>query len=84
MNYPKSMYWIQRFYDIDISKFANVEYDDIKNDQDRLTKMISCNKILIENAKEIQMQFSQELESARWTLGKNLYQFTINQLDKII
>ena len=81
---PKSIDWIQRFYDIDISKFANVEYDDIKNDQDRLTKMISCNKVLIENAKEIQIQFSQELESARWTLGKNLYQFTINQLDKII
>lgn len=88
---PGSMAWIQRFYDIDIAAFANVAYDAVdehtglKNDYDRirLYKMIHDNQDLIKNAKDIYLKLQPALESARWTLGKNLYKFFVSQLELI-
>ena len=89
---PGSMAWIQRFYDVDITAFANTAYDavigqDISNGEDhgrkRLHKMIDDNQDLIKNAKHIHSQLKPELEAARWTLGKNLYKFFVSQLESI-
>jgi hypothetical protein len=87
---PGTMAWIQRFYDIDITRFANTTYDSISSfdsgfdfDKKRLTTMIDTNHELIKNAKDIQAQLHPELESARWTLGKNLYKFFVSQLELI-
>jgi hypothetical protein len=81
---PGSMAWIQRFYDIDISRFANTEYDSIVDDAQRLSKMVSDNHHLIKNAHTIQQQLYPDLQSARWTLGANLYKFFISQLELIV
>ena len=85
-----SMAWVQRFYDVDITKFANLAYDAIPKHElghdprgTRLNRMLSDNQDLIKNAKHIYQQLQPELASARWTLGKNLYKFFVSQLESI-
>lgn len=81
-----SMAWIQRFYDIDITTFANITYDSIPghdHNRIRLNKMINDNHELIQNARDIQLQLQPALESARWSLGRNLYKFFVSQLESI-
>jgi len=83
---PGSMAWIQRFYDIDITSFANIAYDAIPgfdSNKIRLNRMIDDNRDLIRNAKDIQTQLQPQLECARWTLGRNLYKFFVSQLEFI-
>jgi hypothetical protein len=78
-----SMTWIQRFYDIDIARFANIEYDLISSSTDRLIKMVDDNRDLIKNAHSLYQQLQPELQEARWTLGANLYKFFVSQLEEI-
>jgi DNA gyrase/topoisomerase IV subunit A len=78
------MAWIQKFYNVDIKKFANIDFDRVQNHDQRLIQMISDNQNLIMNAAEIQHSLKAELEEARWSFGKNMYNFFISQLDKII
>jgi hypothetical protein len=83
---PGSMAWIQRFYDVDITRFADTTYDSIPgidHDGIRLNSMIDNNQDLIKNAKDIHAQLEPELQSARWTFGKNLYKFFVSQLESI-
>ena len=83
---PASMAWVQRFYDIDITKFANIAYDSIPGPDHarvRLNRMIDDNQNLIQNARDIQQQLQPALESARWSLGRNLYNFYVSQLELI-
>ena len=83
---PGSMAWIQRFYDVDIAKFADITYDSMPGpdfDDRRLKRMIDNNQDLIKNAKDIHAQLQCELESARWTFGRNLYKFFVSQLELI-
>jgi hypothetical protein len=81
---PGTMKWIQRFYDIDLERFSNINYDSVVNDQERLIAMIADNHNLIHNAPEIYQTLEPELESARWTLGSNMYKFFIDQLETIV
>jgi len=81
---PGSMAWIQRFYDVDIAQFANTNYDSIPNDRQRLSTMVSNNQNLIKNARDIHHQLQPALQSARWTLGANLYKFFVEQLEAIV
>ena len=78
------MSWIQRFYDVDISQFANTDYDLIPDDRQRLSTMVSDNQNLIKNARDIQQQLQPALQSARWTVGANLYKFFVEQLESIV
>lgn len=83
---PGSMAWIQRFYDVDTTKFADTTYDSINgidHDGRRLNRMIDDNQDLIKNAKDVHAQLRPDLESARWTFGKNLYKFFVSQLESI-
>jgi len=74
---------IQRFYDIDIRRYANLEFDDVLDHTQRLEAMIELNRDLIKNCKDIYQELKPELEQARWQLGPNLYKFVTSQLDKI-
>lgn len=74
---------VQRFYDVDISKYANLEFDSILDHDQRLEAMIDLNQDLIRNCKDIYQELKPELEQARWKLGANLYKFCIEQLDTI-
>jgi hypothetical protein len=80
------MAWVQRFYDIDIKIFADTTYDSIvgvDHSKVRLNRMIDDNQELIRNARDIQLQLQPELESARWSLGRNLYKYFVSQLESI-
>lgn len=80
---PYVMSTIQRFYDVDISRYANLEFDDILDHDLRLEAMIELNRDLIKNCKDIYKELKPELEQARWKLGANLYKFCVEQLDTI-
>ena len=86
---PGSMAWLQQFYDIDQKEFCDVAFDSITgyytdNDyKDRLNSMIDTNYKLIKNSREIYNDLRPRLESSRWTFGRKLYDFFINQLLKI-
>jgi hypothetical protein len=82
------MQYIQRFYDVDISKFLNLEFDrvDIYTDQDidrKLDLMLRYNKDFILNAHRVYDQYRDQLQAARNTLGPNLYRFVQEQVSRI-
>ena len=74
---------IQRFYNVDISRYANLEFDNILDHELRLEAMIDQNRNLIKNCRDVYQELKPELEQARWKLGANLYKFCIEQLDTI-
>jgi hypothetical protein len=79
---------IQRFYDVDFSSYINLEFDEIHGWTDDLQKtrirtMISHNKDLIKNSEDIYQSLQSDLEQARWTIGKNMYEFFVQQLAQI-
>ena len=86
---PGAMKYMQRFYDVDFSSYANLNFDQQSDNwtsqghQARLELLINQNQQLIQNCSEIYQHLYPELESARWTLGRNMYKYFIEQLDKI-
>jgi hypothetical protein len=86
---PGCMADIQQFNDVQQSKFADTRFDSKVGDyteQDylaRLDAMLDDNLHLVKNAREIYFDLQWELENARWTIGRNLYDFFLSQLDKI-
>ena len=82
------MHEVQRFYDINIADFANIEFDDmhgwgVDNDNIRLNKMIVDNKSLIENASEKYKELKPQLDKSSYTFGENMYNFFITQIQSI-
>lgn len=86
---PGTMAWIQKFYDIDIESFANTEYDNICGNtlQEQTTRslqqLLTNNQALIQSAADIKYQLQHDLQAARWTFGRNLYNFFVEQLKQI-
>jgi hypothetical protein len=86
---PGGMAAVQRFYDVDFKKVLNMDFDQQNNDysdlghQARLELLVKNNVDLIKDCKEVFNSMALDLESARWTIGKNLYNFLINQLETI-
>ena len=79
---------IQRFYDVDFSSYINLEFDEIRgwteqDQQTRIGTMIAYNKDLIKDSKDIYQSLQLKLEQARWTIGKNMYEFFVQQLAQI-
>lgn len=79
---------IQRFYDVDFSSYINLDFDKIQGwtDEDHQTRkrtMILDNKDLIKDSKDIYKSLQPNLEQARWTVGKNMYEFFVQQLARI-
>lgn len=79
---------IQRFYDVDMSKFLNLEFDympavttqqlDLKIDH-----MLASNREFILNAHQVYNQRRDQLQAARNTLGPHLYRFVQAQIARI-
>ena len=86
---PGVMSSIQKFYDVDFSEYANVEFDSYEGDWSldahahRLDLMLDQNQALIESATQTYQRLQPRLEAARWTIGKNLYEYFVRQLDQI-
>ena len=79
---------IQRFYDVDISKWANLEFDNIvgwsdEHNQSRLNFMIENNRNLITDCRDLYHQLQPDLKNAKFTVGRNLYKFFLQQLEKV-
>ena len=79
---------VQRFYDIDISRWANLEFDDIvgwtpDHQHQRLITMIEKNRSLIQDCRDIYHELKPELENASHTVIKNFYSFFTDQLSKV-
>jgi hypothetical protein len=86
---PGQMKSIQRFYDFDISNYADLSFDscdgyDDQANKSRLQMMLSDNKDLIKNSKDIYTQFCVDLATARWSIGQNLLDFCHAQIDIIL
>jgi len=79
---------MQRFYDVDFSLYLNLEFDEIhgwteQDQQNRIRTMISHNKDLIKDSKDIYQSLQSTLEQSRWTIGKNMYDFFVRQIAQI-
>jgi len=82
------MKYIQRFYDIDLSEFLNLEFDNMESFSDqthdlKLDCMLESNKNFILNSNEIYNQNYQRIQAARNTIGPNLYRFVLDQVAQI-
>jgi hypothetical protein len=82
------MNYIQRFYDIDLLEFLNLDYDCVERTRDwdidrRLDCMLESNKNFILNSHKFYNQNYQRIQAARRTLGPNLYQFVLDQVSRI-
>jgi hypothetical protein len=82
------MKYIQRFYDIDLSEFLNLEFDDMDSYADqyidqKLDCMLESNKNFILNSHKFYNQNYQRIQAARRTLGPNLYRFVLDQVARI-
>lgn len=86
---PWSMSLVQRFHDVEQSSWADISFDEMEGDwslaanRDRLAAMIERNRYLITHARDIYADLKDQLENARWTLGRNLYHFTLDRLRTI-
>jgi hypothetical protein len=86
---PGVMSHMQRFYDVDFSRYADLSFDQTIDDwtdnghRSRLKMMIDRNKNLICDCRDVYKDLQPELESARWTLGQNIYKYVLEQLEQI-
>lgn len=80
---------IQRFYDVEFSLYADLSFDQYNNKwsneghQERLQLLIERNQDLIRDCRDVYKKLQPKLELARWTLGRNIYQYFIQQLEQI-
>jgi hypothetical protein len=86
---PRLIKYVQRFYDFDIKKYSNIDYDLLdgfgNQDQlDRIDALISKNIELIKYSKDLYLEFKPELEAARWSFGANMYRYFVDQIAKIV
>lgn len=79
---------IQRFYDINLSEFLNLDFDNMRitNHQQlelKLDCMLESNKNFILNSHKFYNQNYQRIQDARNAFGPNMYQFVLNQINLI-
>ena len=79
-----SMNYMQKFYDVDMSKFLNLEFDraDVSIEE-RIEMMIDQNRDFILNSKKIYAENLDEIQTAKNTITPNMYKFLLSQLNKI-
>jgi hypothetical protein len=82
------MKYVQRFYDIDLSEFLNLDYDCVELTRGwdidrRMDCMLESNKNFISNPYKFYNQNYQRIQSARNTIGPNLYRFVLDQVARI-
>jgi len=85
---PGAMRYIQRFHDVDQRRWADLGFDDLDGWDDaahmrRRSAMISANKHLITNARDIYQTLRPDLDSARYRFAETIYEFFKEQVDNI-
>jgi hypothetical protein len=86
---PGTMAHMQKFYDVDFSMYADLSFDEPtvewteESHRKRLQLLIEKNQNLIIDCTQVYKELKNELEEARWTLGRNLYHFFVNQIEQI-
>lgn len=86
---PGIMASIQKWYDVDFAEYADLTFDSYSGDwstrahHHRLELLLDRNRNLICNASGVFKRLQQKIESARWTIGRNLYEYFVNNVDKI-
>jgi hypothetical protein len=80
---PGVMKYIQRFYDIEMSDFLDLEFDTVKNVDRRIEIMLTKNKSFILNSHQFYQQYYDQIQQARRSIGPNLYRFVVDQINKI-
>lgn len=83
------MAYIQRFYTVDQSQYANLDFDkvygwDHNAHNDRRTNMIINNADLIKDASYVYSKLYPELQNARKSFVVNMYNFFVEQVKKIV
>jgi hypothetical protein len=77
------MKYIQRFYDIKLSDFLDLEFDSIIDTEQKIDLMLTKNMQFILNSHQFYQQYQDQIQAARRTIGPNLYRFVVDQVDKI-
>lgn len=86
---PRVMAAVQKWYDLDFAEYADLTFDNYSGDWSidahtyRLDLLLDRNKDLICNASGVFARLKEKLESARWTIGRNLYEYFVTGVDKI-
>ena len=86
---PGIMSFIQRFHDLDQTLYCDTRFDGLecswtkKSHLDRLDMMLDTNQYLIMHAHEIWNDLRDQIEKSRWTIGYNVLDFCLKQLQKI-
>jgi hypothetical protein len=86
---PGVMRHMQRFYDVDFERYADLSFDQPTSDwsdegnRARLGMLVERNQDLIQDCSSVYKNLQPELESARWTLGRNIYRYFVQQLEQI-
>jgi len=82
------MKYIQRFYDIDLTEFLNLDFDNMEINNNwqldlKLDRMLESNKNFISDPYKFYNQNYQRIQAARNSIGPNLYQFVLDQVSRI-
>jgi hypothetical protein len=80
---PNCMRLIQRFYDINLSEFLNLDFDKTYYSDLKLELMIEKNKNFILNSHKFHKEYYSKIQQARNSLGRNMYAFCLEQIEKI-
>ena len=75
---------IQRFYDIDMSEFLNLEFDSINGIDTKIAVMIDQNRDFILNSQKVYTAYFDKIQAAKNTITPNLYKFLKGQLKKVL
>jgi hypothetical protein len=75
---------VQKYYDVDMSEFLNLKFDDVDCEIDKKIEiMIQQNRDFILNAKKIYAEYYSKIQTAKETITPNFYRFILNQLSQI-
>jgi hypothetical protein len=81
---PGCMANVQKYYDVDMSEFLNLKFDDVDCEIDKKIEiMIQQNRDFILNAKKIYAEYYSKIQTAKETITPNFYRFILNQLSQI-
>lgn len=78
------MQYVQRFIELDLSKIFNLEFDSVSDQNDRLDLLLTKNADVIKNARDVYYQFQEEIYFSKQRMPAKLYDFFVNQINKIM
>lgn len=85
---PGAMEYIQRFHDVQQSRWADLGFDHVDGWDDqahwqRRSRMIQDNRALIKNSREIYQDLAHDLDQARYVFAEKIYKFFCDQINSV-